>query len=768
MHEKQMKNKGFILIVLMIFSFFGALASDLEKLRKQAQDSKKQGKYQLAENIYKQILKEDTSKSDVIAYLQLLLRNQKYYDAKLFIEQDYVKKSKDKFVQIFIKSIQSLDEIQNYDSDILKLRYLKINSKSNDRLHTYYSNGFLFNRVKGLNDNYSKNFLFTNIDVDYQELKDFNFKDPQKREVASASYHYTSKTLYYEATYHKKKKLNFNGYDHSGIYMARQDVRSGNWIDFKDFIFNNIQFTIMQPCISKDGKRLYFVSDMPGGYGGLDIYYSELKNFTWSVPVNLGEHVNTPYDDVYPFVYEDKKLYFSTEGRAGLGGLDIFEFDLITANEAAENIGAPYNSSGDDFGLKKLPKTDYGFFNSNRKYINSTDENVYQFTVIKIPARFIPVRVIDSVKNQVVSNVKLTVYTDKTKDVSFYLLTAGFTSELKFEINEIYKITASVPGYDDISKTLKISKNQKELVLYINTNSEKNNSVLLGTNCNATGYFTSFINKEKLKDVKVLLIDLRDNKTVDSVMTDENGRYFFKNLVPNNVYSLSYSKYGYDPNGKYITTPSIDKIITDPHMGNIITNFIMYENGKIQIPVDNKINNVAIEKVEKVKEVEKVEKPKNVLPITEAIVEVKPPVTAPVVVPIKQPIIETKAIDIPLKIENRKITKVYFKRNTYQLNDVTLAVLNKYLEALNDNPNAIIVIVSHTDAFGDAEYNRKLSIRRANETANHFIKNGVDPKRIFAWGKGETQPLFVCDETVKCSPKQIQANRRTEIKIIYK
>ncbi len=754
-----MKNKGFILIVLLLFSVFGSLASDLEKLRKQAQDSKKQGKYQLAESIYKQILKEDTSKSDVIAYLQLLLRNQKYYDAKLFIEQDYVKKSNDRFVQIFIRSIQNIDAIQNYDSDILKLRYLDINSRSNDRLHTYFSNGFLFNRVKGLNDNYSNNFLFTNIDVDFQELKDFKFQDPQKREVASASYHYTSKTLYYEATYHKKKKLNFNGYDHSGIYIARQDVRSGNWIEFNNFVFNNIQFTIMQPCISKDGKRLYFVSDMPGGYGGLDIYYSELKNFTWSVPVNLGEHVNTPYDDVYPFVYEDKKLYFSTEGRAGLGGLDIFEYDLISADEEAENMGAPYNSSGDDFGLKKLPKVNYGFFNSNRRYINSTDENVYQFTINKLPARFIPVKVIDSTKNQVISNVKLTVYTDKTKDVSFYLLTSGFTSELKFEINEVYKITASVPGYDDISKTLKISKNQKELLLYLNTNKEKNNSVVLGTNCNATGTFTSFISKEKLKDVKVLLIDLRDNKTVDSMMTDENGKYFFKNLVPNNVYSISYSKYGYDPNGKYITTPTIDKIITDPHMGNIITNFIMYENGKIQTPITFKTNTVVAEKVEK---------PKKVLPITEAIVSVKPPIAKPVVVPIKEPVMETEPIDIPLKIENRKITKVYFKRNTYELNDITLAVLNKYLEALNDNPNAIIVIVSHTDAFGDAEYNRKLSLRRANETANHFIKNGVDPKRIFAWGKGETQPIFYCDESVRCSPKQIQANRRTEIKIIYK
>ncbi len=745
-----MKNKGFILILLVLFTVFGAFASDLDKLRKQAQDSKKQGKYQLAESIYKQILKEDTSKADVIAYMQLLLRNQKYYDAKVFTELDYVKKSKDKYVKLFIESIQEIEALQNYDSDILKLRYLKINTRSNDRLHTYFSNGFLFNKVQGLNDNYSSNFLFTNIDVDFQQLKDFKFQEPQKRQVASASYHYTTKTLYYESSYYKKPKLNFNGYNHSGIFIAKQDQRSGNWTDFDDFVFNNIQFTIMQPCISKDGKKLYFVSDMPGGFGGLDIYYSEFKNATWSEPVNLGEHVNTPYDDVYPFVYEDTKLYFSTEGRGGLGGLDIFEYDLISAKYEAENIGAPYNSSADDFGLKKLPKMNYGFFNSSRKYINSTDENIYQFTVVKLPARFIPVRIIDSVTNQIVSNVKLTVHTDKTKDVSFYLLTSGFTSELKFEINEIYRITASVPGYDEISKTVKISRTQKELLLYVNTNSEKKNAVVLGTNCNATGTFSAFLNKEKLKDVKVLLIDLRDNRTVDSVLTDENGKYFFKNLIPNNVYSLSYSKYGYEPNGKYITTPTIDKIITDPYMGNIITNFIMYESTKNQIPASIKTKTVVAEKVEKV------ETPKKVLAITEAIV----PVTVPAVT--------EKVPDIPLKIENRKITKVYFKRNTYQLNDITLAVLNKYLEALNENPNAIIVIVSHTDAYGDAEYNRKLSIRRANETANHFIKNGVDPKRIFAWGKGETQPLFICDETVRCSPEQIQANRRTEIKIIYR
>lgn len=742
-----------------------AVATDLEKLRNQAQKQKQQGNYLVAENIYLQILKEDTTKADVIAYLQLLLRNKNYTRAKLFIEQDYVKYSKDKSIIVFSENIRKLDQFISYDSDALKLKYLNINTKADDKVLTYYTNGFLFAKSNKKKLNYTKDFSFTNLDVNFQEKKPFKFIDNQNRKLSSASFHAASRTLYYEASYSDKLSKTKKGYQHSGIFYAKIDAYNDKWFEFNSLSINSAQYTVMQPSINKTGEKLYFVSDMPGGYGGLDIYYTEYNNFTWSKPVNLGQDINTAFDEVYPFIFEDSILYYSTEGRAGLGGYDIFEVNLNDKNKESINIGAPFNTNADDFGIKKHPKLSYGFFNSNRIYNSKNDLNIYQFNLNKQVAKYIPIKVLDTINKTNVNNVKLTVYTDRTKDVSFYLLTNGYTNELKFEANELYRLSTTSPGYEDYSELIRISKNQNDIKLFVTAlnNSSKNvKSNVLSISCNASGQITDFNTKRALKEVKVLLIDLRDNSIVDSVLTNENGKYFFKNLIPNNVYSISYLKAGYETNGKYITSPTIDKIIVEPHMANIVTNFVMYEkvveniivnNNEISKPIRNKptINKPIKNTTEIIKS--EIAKPEisnaissnqNIIPVVKTRVE--------------------KSNQIKTNISN----KIYFKRDKYQIDEQKKLELDKYLETINLYPNSKVVIISHTDAFGDAEYNRKLSIRRANEIANYFMNNGVNQNRIFAWGKGETQPLFICDEQNRCSNQQIIANRRTEIKIIVK
>ena len=248
-----------------------AVATDLEKLRNQAQKQKQQGNYLVAENIYLQILKEDTTKADVIAYLQLLLRNKNYTRAKLFIEQDYVKYSKDKSIIVFSENIRKLDQFISYDSDALKLKYLNINTKADDKVLTYYTNGFLFAKSNKKKLNYTKDFSFTNLDVNFQEKKPFKFIDNQNRKLSSASFHAASRTLYYEASYSDKLSKTKKGYQHSGIFYAKIDAYNDKWFEFNSLSINSAQYTVMQPSINKTGEKLYFVSDMPGGYGGLDI-----------------------------------------------------------------------------------------------------------------------------------------------------------------------------------------------------------------------------------------------------------------------------------------------------------------------------------------------------------------------------------------------------------------------------------------------------------------------------------------------------------------
>ena len=130
------------------------------------------------------------------------------------------------------------------------------------------------------------------------------------------------------------------------------------------------------PTISNDGLIMYFISDMPGGYGGTDIYVSKFDGRLWSVPENMGSEVNTKGNEMFPFLHNNDVLYFSSNGLGGLGGLDIYKFDL--SSRKLNNIGYPLNSEKDDFGLIINAEGNQGFIASNRNSQNGMD-NIYNF-----------------------------------------------------------------------------------------------------------------------------------------------------------------------------------------------------------------------------------------------------------------------------------------------------------------------------------------------------------------------------------------------------
>ena len=138
--------------------------------------------------------------------------------------------------------------------------------------------------------------------------------------------------------------------------------------------------TFGHPAVSPDGEYLYFVSDMPGGYGGKDIWRISLKERQGSL-VNLGPDINTEGNDDFPYVRSDGSLYFSSDGHPGMGGLDIFRATAV-ADPAdlrwkVENMGFPINSAGDDFGIT-FGKGEDGFFSSNRGDARGYD-HIYSF-----------------------------------------------------------------------------------------------------------------------------------------------------------------------------------------------------------------------------------------------------------------------------------------------------------------------------------------------------------------------------------------------------
>lgn len=152
------------------------------------------------------------------------------------------------------------------------------------------------------------------------------------------------------------------------------------WIDEEELVINSDDYSVGQPYFCKERNRLYFSSDMPGGFGGMDLYYIIKANEGWSKPINLGRYINTAANEVFPSCHEDK-LYFSSDGLSGYGGLDLFQSQITSIDHTRPiNLKAPINSNLDDFGLSFFTENS-GYFSSNRTGGKGGDD-IYYFQMM--------------------------------------------------------------------------------------------------------------------------------------------------------------------------------------------------------------------------------------------------------------------------------------------------------------------------------------------------------------------------------------------------
>lgn len=151
------------------------------------------------------------------------------------------------------------------------------------------------------------------------------------------------------------------------------------WDQVEPFAFNSNEYSTGHPSINQAGTILILASDMPGGFGGVDLYYSQRTDAKapWTKPINLGSQVNTTGDEMFPSISQDSILFFASTGHVGLGGLDIFQIGLngVTVQGKARNLGFPVNSSVDDFGIARSEDGNTGFFSSNRR----GSDDIYSF-----------------------------------------------------------------------------------------------------------------------------------------------------------------------------------------------------------------------------------------------------------------------------------------------------------------------------------------------------------------------------------------------------
>ena len=219
------------------------------------------------------------------------------------------------------------------------------------------------------------------------------------------------------------------------IYKATKNQDS--WSNIKELPFNGNQYSTAHPTLSPDGKKLYFSSDMPGTFGMSDIWFVYIfENDTYSQPINLGPNVNTEFRESFPFIDTKNNLYFSSDGKLGLGGFDVFESKLNIRGFPYEtsNIGKPVNSTFDDFSYVYNNERNFGFISSNRNGLNgSSSDEVYKIIKTeKSPQSVLSKKVVSSCEGHIGG----VVYDIFTKD-----LLQGASIELLNENNNIIKQT---------------------------------------------------------------------------------------------------------------------------------------------------------------------------------------------------------------------------------------------------------------------------------------------------------------------------------------
>ncbi len=163
-----------------------------------------------------------------------------------------------------------------------------------------------------------------------------------------------------------------------GIYFA--EFTGEKWTNIMAFPYSVTEFNYSAPSLSPDASRLYFSSDKPGGFGGMDLYYSEIKEGIWREPVNMGPLINTAHNESFPFASPDGKLFFSSDGHPGFGGKDIYYTRQLTGSWLAPvHLDSAINSIYDDFGLVTDSTFEKGYFSSNRM---KTDD-IFSFSLFQ-------------------------------------------------------------------------------------------------------------------------------------------------------------------------------------------------------------------------------------------------------------------------------------------------------------------------------------------------------------------------------------------------
>lgn len=253
------------------------------------------------------------------------------------------------------------------------------------------------------------------------------------------------------------------------LYTSKYDSVKGTWGKASELPFNSSEYSVGHPSLSKDGKRLYFVSDMPGGLGETDLYVSYKETSGWGTPTNLGKGINTPGREMFPYISNDGTLYFASDSRTGLGALDVYSATFANGEWGnVTNLGTPINSEADDFNYVLDANGKAGYFTSNRTG-GAGDDDIYTFQRNGVKICGV---VVDAETNLPLQDAKVNMLLVDTKIASKTTDAKGnfcFTADPGKE----YKFEASKETYETNSTSIKVALSNPNFTIPLSPVKEK-------------------------------------------------------------------------------------------------------------------------------------------------------------------------------------------------------------------------------------------------------------------------------------------------------
>ncbi len=492
------------------------------------------------------------------------------------------------------------------------------------------------------------------------------------------------------------------------LKLYRGKLEGNKFTNIEELSINDNSFSTAHPSISKDGKRLYFSSDRPGGFGGMDLYYVNLDKDgnPQGAPVNLGNKVNTSQNDLFPFFNgQENLLFFSSEGHFGLGGLDVYvaKLDKTGNAKSIENLGAPINSPYDDFSFINSEDQTKGYVSSNRQGGKGSDD-VYGFSQHVV------------IRNGAIlkGNVKDLITDANLKDAVIYLtdkkgnvldsLKADEKGEFELSLREVdadFDLVAKNDGYVTGKQNIKFDAAKDEY---------KEDLKLMPV---LDYYFAgSVLEKGKatpIEGVKITILDNNKNKSEFAKVQSNNTGAFKSETLP----------YAYNENINYQFKLEKDGYVTK----EVTLKEVLAKKAEINV---NEVLSIDMTKIE---------------------------------------VGKTDLNDVV------DIAPIYFDLNKSDIRPDAAKELDKIVKIMKDNPGMVIELGSHTDSRGSAASNISLSDRRAKSSAQYIISQGIAKDRITGKGYGKSRLKISDAEIAKASTNEEkealhQKNRRTEFIIV--